>query len=156
MEIRLLGPDDVDLMHELLTVFGDAFDEVDTYGAARPGAAYLERLLDSHTFIAVVAIVDGAVVGGLAGYELPKFERERSEIFIYDLAVAADHRRRGIATALLQEMKRIAAARGAWVVFIQAEADDEPAIALYEKLGTRQDAAHFDIPVDRPGPADRG
>jgi aminoglycoside 3-N-acetyltransferase I len=156
MEIRLLGPDDVDLMHELLTVFGDAFDEVDTYGAARPDAAYLERLLDSGTFIAVVAIVDGAVVGGLAGYELPKFERERSEIFIYDLAVAADHRRRGIATALLQEMKRIAAARGAWVVFIQAEADDEPAIALYEKLGTRQDAAHFDIPVDGPGPADRG
>jgi aminoglycoside 3-N-acetyltransferase I len=153
MEIRPLGPGDVDLMHELLTVFGDAFDEVETYGAGRPGPAYLERLLGGDTFIAVVALVDGAVVGGLAGYELRKFERERSEIFVYDLAVAAAHRRRGIATALLLETKRIAAARGAWVVFIQADADDEPAVALYEKLGTREDAAHFDIPVDGPGPA---
>jgi aminoglycoside 3-N-acetyltransferase I len=153
MEIRLLGPGDIELMHELLTVFGDAFDEADTYGAARPGPAYLERLLAGDTFIAVVALVDGAVVGGLAGYELRKFERERSEIFIYDLAVAAAHRRRGIATALLLETKRIAASRGAWVVFIQADADDEPALALYEKLGTREDAAHFDIPVDGPGPA---
>jgi aminoglycoside 3-N-acetyltransferase I len=155
MQIRLLGPDDVALLHDLLTVFGDAFDEGETYGAARPAPAYLHRLLAGDTFIAIVALVDGAVVGGLAGYELPKFEQERSEIFIYDLAVAAHHRRRGIATALLLEMKRIAAARGAWVIFIQADADDEPAIALYETLGTREDAAHFDIPVDRAGPADR-
>lgn len=156
MEIRLLGPGDVGLLHELLTVFGEAFDEVETYGAARPGPAYLQRLLDGDTFIALVALVDSAVVGGLAGYELPKFERERSEIFIYDLAVAAAHRRRGIATALLVEMKRIAASRGAWVVFIQADAGDEPAIALYEKLGTREDAVHFDIPLDGPDPTTPG
>jgi aminoglycoside 3-N-acetyltransferase I len=151
-EIRLLGAGDVGLMYELLTVFGEAFDEVETYGAARPGRAYLQRLLAGDTFIALVALVDGAVVGGLAGYALPKFERERTEIFIYDLAVTAAHRRQGIATALLVEMKRIASARGAWVVFIQADAGDEPAIALYEKLGTREDAAHFDIPVDGPDP----
>jgi aminoglycoside 3-N-acetyltransferase I len=148
MDIRLLGPDDLEAMHALLTVFGEAFEEVDTYGAARPSPDYLQRLLGSDTFIALATFDAGRVVGGLVAYELRKFERERSEIFIYDLAVAATHRRRGIATALLREMQQIAAARGAWVVFIQADADDQPAIAVYERLGTREDAVHFDIPVE--------
>ncbi len=64
------------------------------------------------------------------------------------LAVAEEHRREGIATALLQEMKRVAKERGGWVIMIQADHEDEPAIALYTKLGVREDAAHFDLPVE--------
>jgi len=69
---------------------------------------------------------------------------------IYDLAVAEEHRRKGIATALIQELKKVAAARGAYVIFVQADAgvEDEPAIALYTKLGAREDVLHFDIPVE--------
>ena len=61
------------------------------------------------------------VVGGLAAYELRKFERERREIFIYDLAVAQEHRRRGVATGAINELKRIARQRGAYVIFVQAD-----------------------------------
>jgi aminoglycoside 3-N-acetyltransferase I len=32
---------------------------------------------------------------------------------------------------------------------VQADYGDDPAIALYEKLGRREDVMHFDIPVDR-------
>ena len=78
-----------------------------------------------------------------------KFEQARSEIYIYDLAVAQSHRRRGIATALIEELQRIAAASGAYVIYVQADYGDEPAIALYTKLGVREDVMHFDIPVAR-------
>lgn len=148
-EIRLLGPGDVPLMEAMMTTFGDAFGEVETYCGARPGAAYLERLLGSGCFIALAALRGGQVVGGLAAYELRKFERERSEIYIYDLAVAAAHRRQGIATALIRELEEIAASRGAHVVFVQADRDDEPAIGLYSQLGTRADIVHFDIAIGR-------
>ena len=97
---------------------------------------------------AVAALQGGVVVGGLAAYVLPKFERARSEVYLYDLAVADTHRRRGIATALIAELRRIAAARGAWVVFVQADYGDDPAVALYTKLGTREDVMHFDIAVE--------
>lgn len=145
--IRRLARHDVALMDALLTVFGEAFDEVETYSGARPGRAYMERLLGSDHFIALAAVKDGAVVGGLAAYELQKFERERSEIYIYDLAVTETHRHEGIATALIEDLRKIAAARGAYVIFVQADPDDAPAIALYTKLGTREDVLHFDIAV---------
>jgi len=146
-QIRKLGPADVTSMHGMLTMFGEAFDDVETYGKARPRAAYLERLLDSDDFIALAALVGDEVVGGLAAYELRKFEQERSEIYIYDLAVAAAHRRRGIATALIRELTALAASRGAYVVYVQADYVDPPAIALYSKLGQREEVLHFDIPV---------
>jgi aminoglycoside 3-N-acetyltransferase I len=145
VSIRQLTSADAALMEALSTTFGEAFDEVDVYTGARPGAAYLERLLGGDSFIALVALQDGEVVGGLAAYELHKFEQERSEIYVYDLAVAAAHRRQGIATALLHEVRKVAEERGAHVVFVQAEAGDEPAVALYSKLGRREEVVHFDI-----------
>lgn len=147
ISIRQLAANDLELMEGLLATFGEAFDEVDTYSSSRPSHAYLKRLLSSDYFIALAALKNGSVVGGIAAYELHKFEQERSEIYIYDLAVAAAHRREGIATALIQELKKIALARSAYVIFVQADIGDDPAIALYTKLGTREEVLHFDIAV---------
>ncbi|MCC5805928.1 MAG: AAC(3)-I family aminoglycoside N-acetyltransferase [Opitutales bacterium] len=134
-------------MESMLDMFAEAFREPETYRAKRPNQAYLTQLLARDHFIALAAVKSETVVGGLAAYELPKFEQARSEIYIYDLAVAASHRRQGIATALIHELQHIAADRGAWVLFIQADRGDAPATALYEKLGTREEVLHFDIPV---------
>jgi aminoglycoside 3-N-acetyltransferase I len=148
--LRRLAPEDAELLAALSRTFGEAFDDLPTYCAAPPDRTYIERLLGSDSFIAIVALKGTAVVGGLAAYELHKFEQARSEIYIYDLAVAATHRREGIATALILELGKIAAARGAYVIFVQADPDDAPAIALYTKLGTREDVLHFDIEVVNP------
>lgn len=134
-------------MRQLLGVFGNAFEDRDTYIGAQPDDSYLDALLGDDTFIALAALQGDTVVGGLTAYELKKPERERSEIYIYDLAVAASHRRRGVATKLIQALKPIAAARGASVIFVQADHVDPPAIALYTKLGVREDVLHFDIEV---------
>jgi aminoglycoside 3-N-acetyltransferase I len=85
------------------------------------------------------------VIGGTAAYVLPKFEQARSELYIYDLAVAEDCRRQGVATAMINALARLAAERGIDVVFVQADQGDEPAIALHSRLGVREDVLHFDI-----------
>jgi aminoglycoside 3-N-acetyltransferase I len=145
VEVRLLAPENVALMEAMLPLFGEAFDEVQTYCRNRPSAAYLQRLLDNDSFIALAALKEGEVVGGIAAYELQKFEQERSEIYLYDLAVASAYRRQGVATALISELQEIAARRGAHLIFVQADAGDEPAIALYTKFGIRERVLHFDI-----------
>ena len=134
-------------MRQTLRMFGEAFGDMASYTSNPPTDNYLRGLLASASFIALAAIKGDDVVGGLAAYELHKFEQQRSEIYIYDLAVAEAHRRQGIATALIQELRRIAASRGAYVIFVQADLGDEPAIALYTKLGIREDVLHFDIAV---------
>ena len=155
IKLRQLGPRDVPALRPLIAMFGDAFGD-DSYQPQAPSDRYLRRLLATDSFIAVVALAGGKVVGGVAAYELRKFEQERSEIYLYDLAVAAKHRRRGIATALIRKLQEIAAARGAWVIFVQADtgAEDAPAIALYSKLGRREEVLHFDIPI-MPSPRSR-
>jgi aminoglycoside 3-N-acetyltransferase I len=149
VDVRQLGPSDLPIMNAVLDCFGEAFNDVATYSAKRPAASYLRRLLDSDSFIALAAVKNDLVVGGLAGYELKKFEQERSEIYIYDLAVAPGHQRQGIATSLIGMLKEVAVARGAYVIFVQADtgAEDAPALALYSKLGRREEVVHFDIAV---------
>src|SRR5262245_56062660 len=131
-------------MEGMLTMFAEAFEDPAHYNSARPPADYLRRLLGSDHFIALTAIEQGEVVGGIAAYELRKFEQARSEIYIYDLAVAEAHRRQGIATALIRQLQKVAGARGAYVIFVQADHGDAPAIALYTKLGRREDVLHFE------------
>lgn len=145
--IHHLKPDDAVLFDGLLTLFGAAFDEASNYGDARPGEAYRRKLLGDRNFVALAAVANDVVIGGLAAYVLRKFERERSEVYIYDLAVDEGHRRQGVATALIGALKPIARASGAYVIFVQADHGDDAAIALYAKLGTREDVLHFDIPV---------
>lgn len=134
-------------MQALLELFADVFAEPETYSGARPPPAYLEGLMARREFIALVAEIDGEVVGGLVAYVLDKFEQARSEIYIYDLGVATAYRRRGIATALIRRTQAVAAEVGAWVVFVQADRTDAAAIALYSRLGQREDVLHFDLPV---------
>lgn len=129
----------------MLDLLGRGFEDVETYSGKQPSDSYISEMLTSDTFHALVAETDGEVVGAIAGYELKKFEQERSEFYIYDLAVDAAHRRQGIATALIHAFGKIATEKGAWVMFVQADPTDAPAVALYDKLGIREDVCHFDI-----------
>ena len=143
---RRIGASDLDAARRLNVLFAEVFEDPVSYASAPPRDDYLTELLNRTDFIVLVAESDGQTVGGLVAYVLPKLEQERSEIYIYDLAVAGDRRRQGIATALIAEVQRIAATTGAWVVYVQADYGDEPAIALYEGLGSREGVLHFDIP----------
>lgn len=152
--LRRLGPDDIPLLRKLNALFADVFDDPGSYASEPPSDAYLADLLAKEHVVVVVALADDEVVGGLVAYELEKFEQARREFYIYDLAVAAQHRRRHVATALIGHLREIATRRGAWVVYVQADYGDDPAIALYEKLGTREEVLHFDIAVES-SPRDR-
>ncbi|HEX3943161.1 MAG TPA: AAC(3)-I family aminoglycoside N-acetyltransferase [Rhizomicrobium sp.] len=145
-DVRQLVPGDAGTMRAMLTMFGHAFEDVPTYCDRQPSDAYLKRLLGRNTFIALVAIGDdGNVSGGLAAYVLDKFEQARSEIYIYDLAVAEPYRRQGIATVLIEVLREVTRQRGAYVIFVQADPPDDAAAALDTKLGIRKDVLHFDI-----------
>lgn len=145
--VSRLEPGDLPRFRAMNRLFGEVFDDRESYGANPPDDAYAEGLLARAETILLIAEADGEPVGALAAYILPKFEQARSEIYIYDLAVVESWRRRGVATALIEETRGIAREAGAWIIYVQADRqpEDEPAIALYDKLGTREEVLHFDI-----------
>ena len=135
----------------MLDLFSVVFSDPGSYSESRPSREYIQNLLSDKNFIALVAKNDsGKIIGALAGYVIHKFEQERSEIFIYDLGVIEEFRRQKIASHLIEKLKMIGKEMGAYVIFVQADKDieDEPAIALYKKLGTLEDVFHFDIDIN--------
>lgn len=148
LPIQRLGPNDITQMRGINALFADVFEDPEHYASTPPAGEWLRTQLANPAIIALAALDGDTVVGALTGYVLAKLEQERSEIYIYDLAVAVSHQRRGIATALIRELQALAPSLGAWVIYVQADHGDDPAIALYTKLGSREDVLHFDIAPD--------
>jgi aminoglycoside 3-N-acetyltransferase I len=151
ISIRQLVPGDGARVHQLNDLFAVAFEDTKSYQSSRPKSQYLEQLLQKPHVIALVAESGETIIGGLVAYQLDKFEQERSEIYIYDLAVSEPFRRQGVATALIEHLRDWGEAYGAWIIYVQADYVDEPAVALYTKLGVREDVIHFDIDIKRSG-----
>ena len=137
----------IDMLRQMIHLFGEVFEEPETYLSEKTSSSYLEGLLRKQHIIFLAALDENKIIGGLAAYVLDKFEQERSEVYIYDLAVHSDYRRQGIATTLINLLKNTVSSTNAWVIYVQADKTDEPAILLYESLGEREDVFHFDIPV---------
>jgi len=147
-EFRALTAADISSFKELIEVFAHAFGDTEQYLGATPGEIYLSSFLAKDHVIVLVGLDESRVIGGLVAYELEKFERERKEVYIYDLAVTESYRRKGVGTGLVKTLRRIAAERGAYVIFVQADVGDDEAIDFYQSLGTREDVLHFDIDVE--------
>lgn len=143
--VRRLGEGDLAGYRALNALFARAFEDSDSYAAHCPRDAWALDVLARPHVVLLVAERDGAEVGALAAYELVKFEQERRELYIYDLAVVEAHRRQGVATALIDALRRHAREIDAYVIYVQADHGDPPAIALYDKLGRREEVLHFDI-----------
>ncbi len=147
--ILQLTSHDVLSLQELNVLFGDVF-EMDEYSIQVPSEAYLENFLSNSNHIVLVAKTEeGTIIGGLVAYVLPKFEQQRSEMYIYDLAVSIKHHRQGVATALINRLREIARERGVYVIFVQADQEDDGAIGFYRSLPITEEIQpyHFDIEV---------
>lgn len=144
---KTLNSKDLAVFKKLNEVFAEAFEDPETHLTKKPTDQYLEKLLSKNHFIAIAAFSGEKVVGGLVAYVLEKYEQERSEIYIYDLAVDLNYRRQGIARQLIIELKGIAKVLGSWVIFVQADRVDTPAVKLYQSMGSQEEPFHFDIAV---------
>ena len=85
----------------------------------------------------------------MTGFELPLLSKKEKEVYLYDLGVDADYRRRGIAHALVSELKVHARDNRASLVFVEAECGDTEAVHFYKSLGAEElEVIHFNIRVD--------
>ena len=100
-EIKQLTKEDLSTFKSLIDLFNMVFEEEPVSGEN----GNLLKLLGSNNFIAMAAVSENEVVGGLTAYELPMYHSESSEVFLYDLAVKPAYQRMGIGKKLIQNLK---------------------------------------------------
>ena len=61
-------------------------------------------------------------------------------VFIYEVAVVEQHRRRGIGRSLVEELRQMAKADGCRRMFVPTNRSNEGAMALYRATGAEEGA----------------
>jgi ribosomal protein S18 acetylase RimI-like enzyme len=124
-EIRRLGPGDEEVIRRLAE-----------------GTPQTALLADNRT-IFLAAFEGDEPVGFVFGYDLPRRHGAPSILFVYELEIVESHRRRGIASALMRELRRVS---GTAEAFVLTEPGNDAANALYESLGgTRIETVMWDF-----------
>ncbi|MFE2846970.1 GNAT family N-acetyltransferase [Streptomyces scopuliridis] len=103
---------------------------------ARP--AWAARFLAAPGHLMLIAYADGAPAGMISGIEMLHPDKG-SEMCLYELSVATAYRRRGIGRALTTALATEARARGCYDMWVGADTDNAPALALYRATGAQDD-----------------
>lgn len=131
------------------------------------GAAYAEAVgrlrgspasqIEAHAQRLAVSPVpyEGFVIqadGDPAPLACGQFAREADLVGLYDVYTAEAARGRGLASLLCTRLLSIAAGQGARTVYLQVEADNEPARRIYHRLGLA-DAYAYHYRIEAPAAA---
>jgi aminoglycoside 3-N-acetyltransferase I len=130
IQIIQLGQAHREIAKKLFAMMAEVFGEE----RSPLGDPYLDRLLVSHGFWVVAALIGDEVVGGITAHTLPMTRAETSELFVYDIAVAPAHQRQGIGRRLVSELRQLAARAGIEDTFVLADDEDEHALDFYRAL----------------------
>ncbi|MBM4780812.1 MAG: GNAT family N-acetyltransferase [Archangiaceae bacterium] len=129
--VRRLGPGDEAVARALFEMMATVFEEDEASNEPPDVTSLLRR----EAFWALAAMEGDVVVGGLTAHALPMTRSRSSELFIYDLAVAVEHQRRGIGRALVAGLRSLAAEAGITTVFVPADDEDTHALDFYRAIG---------------------
>ena len=122
MNVRRLGPGDERVVERL--------------AEEAPPARAAELLADERTiFLAAFDDDEAEPIGFVLAYELLRRHGDPSRLFVYEVGVTPEARRRGVATELLRELARIARTRGIRRGFVLTNEANEAAMELYRSLG---------------------
>ena len=97
-----------------------------------------ERFLASPTHHLLIAHADdGTAIGMISGVETTHPDKG-TEMFLYELSVAPEARRAGVATALVRALADLARDRGCYGMWVGTEHDNAAALATYRKSATEE------------------
>jgi ribosomal protein S18 acetylase RimI-like enzyme len=113
-------------------------------------AAYLSDLLSDPKNLLILAEEGAEIVGFVWAHWLDRIRSERKQLFIYEVEVAPQQRRRGVGTQLMHFAIAIARAADA-DAFLVTNHTNAAAVGLYESLGGKTRGSGDDLLFVFPG-----
>ena len=156
--VRRLGPADADLLARLARD-GPRYEEADEVAQQEAATAVplapadaVAFLSDDHTHVLVAFRVDEPAaeepVGFVVVNELLHRHTFTRMFLVYEIGVVVEHRREGIARALLEAVRTLAIERGVPEGFVLTNESNAAAMALYAATGATRpslDVAEWDF-----------
>jgi ribosomal protein S18 acetylase RimI-like enzyme len=100
-----------------------------------PTQEWAARFLTSEGHHLLVALADSELpVGFISGVETTHPDKG-TEMFLYELFVAPEHRNRGIGRSLVEALAELARSRGCYGMWVGTEPDNAAALAAYLAAG---------------------
>lgn len=142
MQIKKLQPEDIREFIALIDLFEDVFG---MKNFTRPADAYLQKVLSKPGFFVFSAKEEDKVIGGLTVYILEQYYSEKPLAYIYDLAVATKHQRKGIGKKLIEQLVACCRENNVEEIFVQADKADDYALDFYRSTGIsgEEQVVHF-------------
>jgi ribosomal protein S18 acetylase RimI-like enzyme len=123
MDLRWMGPADADAVLQAAVLFDEP-----------PTTEWTARFLEEPGHHLCIAYESGAPAGFVSGVEMTHPDKG-TEMFLYELSVGEEHRRRGVGRALTEALASLARERGCFGMWVGTESDNEAARATYESAG---------------------
>jgi aminoglycoside 3-N-acetyltransferase I len=130
-QVKWLARADLHTFKSMIHMFSAVFEEPPSLGSD----AHLIKLLESTSFLAIAAVSEHEVLGGLTAYELPMVYSNDSEMILYDMAVRPEYQRTGVGKALIQSLKEYCLKHKIETFFVMAHEEDLHAIEFYHATG---------------------
>jgi [ribosomal protein S18]-alanine N-acetyltransferase len=137
-EIVRVGADEAGLVDAAAHLFDNAVD-----ADARDGF-----LADSRHHL-LMARVEGAVVGFVSGVETIHPDKG-TEMLLYELAVAPEHRRHGVGAELVRSLGELATERGCYGMWVLTDDDNGAALATYRSVQPSEESRHVMLTWEPP------
>ena len=99
------------------------------------GIDYAERLLENPSNFLLVAERGQSPVGFAWGYLLSRLDRDKLQLFIYEVDVSSDARRRGVGTSLMNFVAACTQENRLMEAFVLADPANVAAHGLYRNIG---------------------
>lgn len=134
MEVRRLGPCDSAL---LAYAVRSLIPEEERDGGAA-GEEHLRRALENAACYFIVCLIGSAPAGYLSAFRFPAVDGDWFQVYLYDIVVGEGHRRLGIGSRMIQELKRLCEADGVDHIWLGTSLENEPARKTFERTGARK------------------
>ena len=134
VKIKKLSPVDHELAREVISLFQEDDGIIEP---AVPDEEYLTALLRSNDFCLLVALVGKRPIAGLTAYVLPGYKQAKPKIYLYEIGVQPEWRKREIAKHLIFYLIEMGKTKGIEKIFAETSRHNKAAMRLFESTGAQ-------------------
>jgi aminoglycoside 3-N-acetyltransferase I len=112
-----------------------------TFKGAQLSPARAARFLAKSANYLIVAEWAGSLAGFVLAYRLERLDRSAAQLFVYEVGVAPQYRRRRVGTRLIQQVRHLVDEESLMEAFVMADHDNDAAVRLYRSEGGQVEEA---------------